>query len=168
MKRVVLDELTRVPSKGTCCTAEEGRTRQEDAKAADINVIMAQMARGIAPAPREGVFMDVSEIGDFRTMVETVRRGKEAFEALDADVRAAFENDPVLFVDAFKSEEGIAKLRELKVIAETEETLADRREAASEARADKRREAREVAKRVEAAKLPPVPPVGPTGADRSI
>lgn len=156
MKRVVLDEVSRVPSKGTCCTAEEGKTRQEDAKAADINVIMGQLARGIVPASREGVFADVSEIGDFRQMMEDVRRGKEAFESLDASVRAAFGNDAAAFVEAFQSEEGVAKLKELGVVAPTEEELADRREAAAESRADKRREARELAKRVEAAKSPPV------------
>jgi len=37
------------PSKGTVCTAEEGKTRQEDAAAADINAILARRCRGCCP-----------------------------------------------------------------------------------------------------------------------
>lgn len=156
MKRVVLDETTRRESKGTCCTEKEGRTRQEDAPGTDLEGILRRYAQGVLPVSRPGVFADISGIGDLRQSLEKVRAADEAFMSLPAEVRSAFENDPAQFVEAFQSEEGIAKLRELKVVPETEETLAERREAAYEARVEKRREAREVAKRIEAAKSPPV------------
>lgn len=144
-------------SRGTCCTEAEGRTRQSEADAADINKIMARAIREqLPPVGREGgVYVDLSDIGSLHESLERVRRAQGAFASLDAQVRNAFENDPAKFVDAFQSVDGVAKLRELKVIPETEETLADRREGAAEARAEKRREARELAKRIEAAKAPP-------------
>lgn len=154
------------PSKGTACTAEEGRTRQEDAKASDINYILARVAAGMLPLGRtDGVYADVSQIGDLRSALDSVARGKALFEAFPASVRNAFDNDPAAFVEAFKTPEGVAKLRELKVVPETEETLADRREAAAEARADKRREERVVAKRVEEAQKGG-PAVAPPRGDR--
>jgi len=112
--------------------------------------------QGLLPLEvREGIYADVSGITDFRDALEKVQRGEAAFKTLDAKVRAAFQNDPAEFLDAFGSEEGVAKLRELGVVPDPEEVVLDRAEAAAEARAEKRREAREVAKRVEAAKSPP-------------
>lgn len=152
-KRLVVDEVTRSPSKGTCCTAEEGKTRQSEAALCDINLIVARLSRGeVATFREDGVYADVSDIGDFRESLEKVRRANEAFAALSPRIRNAFENDPGKFVDAFQSPDGTAKLRELGVIPELEETVAERKEAAAEARAEKRREARELAKRVEKAK----------------
>lgn len=159
MKRVVYDEVSRVASKGTCCTEGEDRTRQEDRQAADINVIMKKFDAGVIPFGPERVpyYADVSQMGSLHESLERVRKARESFDALPAEVRSEFQNDVARFVDAFSSEEGIAKLRELKVVAETDDTLADRREAAADARAEKRREARELAKRLEAARHPPVP-----------
>lgn len=156
--RIVYDDATVLPSVGTFCTAEEGRTRQEDAGAADLMGILRRVSDGVLPASRgPGYFGDVSDIGDFRQAQEQVMRGEAAFMSLDADVRSAFKNDPALFIEAFQSEDGIAQLRRLKVIPETEETLADRREAAAENRAARRALERERAARIreaEAAKPP--------------
>lgn len=145
------------PSVGTFCTEEEGRTKQEEARAADINFIVPQAARGLLPSVRsDGVFADVSELGDLRESLEMVKVAEREFMTQPAAVRSAFGNDMASFVEAFKSEEGVAKLRELKVLPETEETLSDRREAAAETRAERRRKARELAERVKAAESPPV------------
>lgn len=168
MKRVVYDEVTVVPSRGTMCTAAEGRTRQEAAAATDINRIVERMTQGILPgglSERPGQFLDLSDVGDLHTSLERVRRAKDAFQSLPAHVRSAFGNDVVKFTEAFGSDEGVAKLRELRVVAETEDTLSERREASAEVRAEQRREARELAKRVEAARVPPqVPPSSSKGA----
>lgn len=157
MKRVVYDEVSRKTSEGTCCSAEEGRTRQEFGDECDLNKIVARAERsGVMPIGREdGVFADLSGIRDLHGSLEEVRRAGEAFAALPAKVRNAFDNDVVAFTEAFQSKEGIAQLVELGAVAPDEETLADRREAAAEARAAKRAAAREEAKRVEAAKSPP-------------
>lgn len=144
------------PNVGTFCTAEEGKTRQEEKDQADINKILKRLdQRELEIGRQDGVFADVSSIGDFREAMEKVDRGKAAFAALPATVRNAFNGSPVEFVEAFGSPEGIAKLRELGVVPEAEEVILDRQEAAVETRAARRREARELAARVEAAKAPP-------------
>lgn len=143
---------------GTVCPPEEDRTRQEDAAAADINAILARMGQGQLPltlAEKQGIFADVSGMGDFRESVERVRVGGERFAQLSADVRSAFENDSALFVEAFQTPEGLERLRELGVVAPSEEALADRREAAAEERARLRAAVRAENARVEAARKPP-------------
>lgn len=162
-ERVVLDDATVLPSKGTCCTAQEGRTVQADAGAADINLLLKRsLQQGVLPAQLSaGMYADVSGISDFRSALESVRRGEEAFMSLDADVRSAFENDPAQFVEAFQSEEGRARLRELKVLPPTAEELADRREGAAEERAEKRAALRRKVQRMKAAEAEPSPLVPP-------
>lgn len=159
-----LDEIYRSdgdvpPNVGTFCTLAEGKTRQEDAASADVNAVLARVMRGVVPLPEpltEQVFADVSQIGDFRSAMEVVTRADSAFRQLDAKVRTAFDNEPAAFVDAFHSKEGLAKLAELGVVTIRDpEAEQDAAEAAVETRASRRREARELAARVEAAKAPP-------------
>lgn len=78
------------------------RTKQEFKDECDVNNIIRRfhkenlvrhLARGV---PR---YLDVSEIGDFRTAVDQVRAATEFFEGLPAKVRAKFENNPALFLD---------------------------------------------------------------------
>lgn len=147
------------PSIGTSCTEEEGKTRQEDALSADVNVILARALRGGVPLPQpldELVYADVSQITDFRDAMERVTRANSAFLQLDAKVRKAFDNDAALFLDAFQSEDGLRQLEELGVVkirnpvAELEAA-----EAAVEERALSRSAVRARAARVKAAENPP-------------
>lgn len=154
--RIVYDDATVLPSVGTFCRAEEGKTRQEEAAQADINKILRRLEDGsISPAMREGIFADVSSIGDFREAKEKVQRAEEAFSSLPASVRNRFANDPVQFVEAFGSEDGIKVLRECGVVAEPEDVVLDRQEGAREGRAERRRLERERVARVKAAEEPP-------------
>lgn len=146
------------PSFGTVCTAEEGKTRQEDAASADVNKVLERAMRGAVELPgpiTEQVFADVSQVTDFRDAMDRVTRANEAFRQLPATVRREFDNDPALFLDAFQSEEGVRKLDELGVV-KIRDVAAERdaEEAAVETRATRRREARELAARLEAAKSP--------------
>lgn len=144
------------PNVGTFCTLEEGKTRQEFRAESDINNLMKRGEAAIVPALRDGgFFADVSQIGDLHDCLEKVRRATDVFAALPPDVRSAFDNEPALFTKAFDSPEGIAKLRELKIVAEPPDVVADRLEAAAEARSARRVVARELAARIEAAKSPP-------------
>lgn len=146
--------------KGTICDPAEGKTRQDQADLCDINKIMARADQGIAPwVPQEvGAYGDFTQVGDLRESLERVRRADEAFMALPVKVRNAYDNDVTKFAADFQTEEGLGRLRELKVVAESEETLADKREAAAERRAIARAAARAEAERVEAARQSPVVP----------
>lgn len=145
------------PNVGTHCTAEEGRARQEFKAECDINTLMKRGEAAIVPQLRQdGFFADVSQIGDLHDCLEKVRRANEVFGALPAEVRSAFENRPEVFTKAFETPEGIAKLRELKIVAEPPEVVANRLEAAAEERAATRALVRERLARVkEAEKDPP-------------
>ncbi len=80
---------------------EKTRTRQSEAKAADINNIVQQYNRtGFLPqVSREGLFVDVSEMPDYRTSLDMIRRADDMFMDLPAEIRAKFENDPAVFLD---------------------------------------------------------------------
>lgn len=85
-----------------CQAAKDGKTRQADAEACDINVIMRRYEKtGMLPtmAQVEGYFADVSDMGDYRTALSVVREADGMFMALPAEVRRRFDNDPAAFVD---------------------------------------------------------------------
>lgn len=81
--------------------AGESKTRQADLDSSDINKIVKRFERdGVMPLTgREGIYMDVSEIGDYRSALEQVRKAEEYFETLPAESRAMFSNDPAEFLD---------------------------------------------------------------------
>lgn len=114
-KRVVHDDGNPPPKVGMECDPE-GLTRQEDAQYADVNKIVSRASVGLLPQVVEGFYADVSEIGDYRSALAKVESANAAFRLLDARVRAEFANDPAVFLDAFQSDEGVAKLRELGVV----------------------------------------------------
>lgn len=85
----------------------ESRTKQEFAKAADINNIMRKYrTRGALPLCQMGqaVFQDVSNIPDFAEVQRRIARGKEAFMRLPAVVRNRFENDASKLVEFLQDE----------------------------------------------------------------
>jgi len=78
-------------------------TRQEFADDADINVLMARFeATGLAPTnlnKGEPRYLDVSNVPDMQTALETLNEATSAFMSLSATVRRKFDNDPVKFVE---------------------------------------------------------------------
>lgn len=156
------------PNVGTFCTAEEGKTRQEFKAESDINTLMKRGESAIVPNLRDGgFFADVSQIGDLHDCLEKVRLANDVFAALPPGVRAAFDNEPAKFTKAFDNPEGIAKLRELKVVAEDPAVVQEAAEAAFESRAQARARNRERDARVKAAEADPPagsPPSSSKGA----
>jgi len=145
------------PSRGTVCTEEEGKVRQEFKDETDINRIVHRLSSGVVPmvSARPGEYLDVSGFsGGLREALDRVHDAEVAYLALPAGVRRHFK-DALSFTQAFETEDGVAQLRELGVIAPTEEEVADAREAAAEDRARRRADRRAEAARVEAAKKPP-------------
>lgn len=90
---------------GTVCTEEEDRTRQSDADAADINrivdrMVAGQLPRPVLPADLDALYLDLSDIPDYRTAFAQVDLAREHFGRLTAEQRLVFENDPVRLLDA--------------------------------------------------------------------
>lgn len=80
---------------------EPSLTRQSEKNDADINVILARYEKtGIIPVDqREALFLDVSQLDDYQTVLEHVRRTEEFFARLPATTRAAFDNSASVFLD---------------------------------------------------------------------
>lgn len=97
--------------------SDESRTVQSDAQDADINVIVARFGlTNMIPQnvrmPMEADFIDVT---DFHTAMQAMRAAQESFEAMPANVRERFGNDPAAFVD-FCLEEDDGKLVNLEAM----------------------------------------------------
>lgn len=86
---------------GTVCR-EESLTRQSEKDQADINVILRRAEKqGIMPLMRrEGEYLDLSSVPDYREALDQVRVADEYFMSLPADSRAKFGNDAAAFLDA--------------------------------------------------------------------
>lgn len=82
------------------CT-EDKFTVQSARDECDINRIVARFEKsGILPTiDRVGIFVDVSNVGDYREALERVETAREAFMRLPAVARERFDNDPATFLD---------------------------------------------------------------------
>ena len=91
----------------------QGRTHQEFADDANINVIMKRfLATGVFTHIQAGepFYGDFSEATDYATAVARVRDADEAFDGLPSAVRALCENDPEKFLIALSNPETAAQL----------------------------------------------------------
>lgn len=76
---------------------EEDRAVQADALETNINAIVARFRRSGVPPQLRGkpYFADVSEGFDLAMAMQVTRDAREAFDALGAEVRRRFRDDPV-------------------------------------------------------------------------
>jgi len=97
------------------CDPEKG-AKQSFKDECDINTILARHRKGAMVThvnANAGVFADVSEITDYREMIERVRSANEYFMGLSAKVRTFFQNDAAEFLDFISEPDNEAKLVEL-------------------------------------------------------
>lgn len=81
----------------------------------DINTIVRRFrVTGNLPtgvvAPTYGLFEDIF---DFHSAMNAVAAARESFEAMPAEVRAKFQNDPGKFVEFCSNKENLAEMRKL-------------------------------------------------------
>lgn len=84
---------------------EPSLTRQEFTKETDINRIVDKFTRtGRMPydPDRLGIYIDASELPDFKSQLEFVTHAKESFNNLDPQIRKRFENSPQKLLDFLK------------------------------------------------------------------
>lgn len=99
---------------------EPSRTQTQFAERTDINNIMAKYRRtGIIDQinRKKGVYADISEVKDYQGSLETVMRAEKAFNALPAEVRNRFQNDPqqvINFVNDKKNKDEAIQLGFIK------------------------------------------------------
>lgn len=84
------------------------KTKASFASETDINKIMARALKtgmlsdinGINS--RAAVFCDVYDIGDYRSVMDKITKANAAFEAMSAEVKNRFANDPARLVEFMK------------------------------------------------------------------
>ncbi len=108
------------------------RTRQSEAAATNINTIVKQYDRtGMLPqVGREGLFLDVSEMPDYRTSLDLITQADKMFMQLPADVRAKFNNEAAVFLDFTSGPENRDEMIEMGLLpkpkVEAEPTSAEK------------------------------------------
>lgn len=96
-------------------TSEPSLTVQSQKDEADINVLVkrfgitGQMPQNVH-AP---IYGDFTGISDYRTALEAVREAEESFNAMPADVRARFGNDPQKFVEFCSNEDNLDEMKKM-------------------------------------------------------
>lgn len=77
------------------------RVKQADARASDINVIVARYRKSgeLPVANRAPMFADIS-VGDFKSSMDVMTAAQQSFDLLPARVRSAFGNDPARLLEA--------------------------------------------------------------------
>ncbi len=127
-------ELDLSPKNGTHYTAtdpppkvrveckEKSRTRQSEAKSADINTIMkGYEASGMLPqVGTDPLFQDVSEMPDYRTSLDMINAANTMFMNLPAELRKKFDNDPAEFLDFTSDPENRDEMIELGMLPKPE------------------------------------------------
>jgi len=90
---------------GLFCDPEtdEGRSRtvQSQAEEADINVIVKRfgLTGQIPSGIRTPTYGDFLNVYDFQSAMNAIRQAQESFDAMPAEVRSRFHNDPNEFVN---------------------------------------------------------------------
>lgn len=76
-------------------------TQQSHADDSDINVLVRRFGlTGEMPSPRAiAEYGDFSQVTDFQTAMQALRASQEAFDALPADLRDRFRNDPARLIE---------------------------------------------------------------------
>ena len=105
----------------TDCSKDVRLTSQAQREDVDINKIVKRMESGQmldSRILREGVYEDVSEIGDLADCIIKVQQAYEDFMELPANVRERFRNDPVELVKFLEDEGNRAEAVKLGLVVD--------------------------------------------------
>lgn len=94
---------------------DKSLAQQHELEETDINVIVKRFGvTGMLPQRTlPPLFGDFTDVVDFREAQTKIREAQEAFDALPAEVRFRFGNDPAEFVEFATDEANIDELRKL-------------------------------------------------------
>lgn len=120
---------------GLDCSRDKGRTQQSFAEEVDINTIVKRFKlTGELPENVPMILQgDFTNVVDFRSAMDMVVQAREAFDAMPAEVRTRFHNDPQEMLDfssdAANLDEAIklGLVREESVARRAEEVAAKRK-----------------------------------------
>lgn len=93
-------------------------TQQHFKEETDINTIVRRfkITGEIPQNIRMPTFQDFTGVWDFQSAMNAVRQAQEAFDAMPADVRTRFHNDPQEFVEFTNHKDNLAEARKLGLV----------------------------------------------------
>lgn len=100
------------------------KAKQSMKKDCDINNILRKYKKtGHLPEliKRNAQYGDFSQIEDYQTSLNTVKKAQEQFDSLSAEVRKKFENDPAKMLDFVSNPENIEEMYNLGLAVKPEE-----------------------------------------------
>lgn len=102
---------------GLACE-EPSLAQQHFKEECDINTILQKFSiTGILPeAPLSPRYGDFSGIGDYHTALNRVIAAQDEFEALPAQIRARFQNDPAQLIEFLADENNRPEAEELGLV----------------------------------------------------
>jgi len=97
---------------------EESLTKQSFTEEADINTIVRRFnLTGQLPENiRQPVYADFENAFDFHSAMNAIRAAQESFDAMPADLRARFHNDPGEFVDFVNDNDNRAEAEKMGLV----------------------------------------------------
>lgn len=101
------------------CDPAKGRTRQSCKDECDINKIMARYHKnGVLPKMilENPIFGDFSSMPDYQESMGIVIKAQSQFNALSAELRNRFGNDPAKFLDFCSKEENRDEMKKLGLL----------------------------------------------------
>lgn len=110
--------VNREDPKGLDCSVLPSRTKQEFAEEVDINTIVRRFGlTGELPVGVPQVMQgDFTTVMDFRGAMDMIVKAREMFDAMPAEVRAEFSNDPAEFLAFTSDEKNRARAMELGLV----------------------------------------------------
>lgn len=94
---------------------EESLTQQDDAKDADINVIVSRFVKsGQLPQLQiQALSGDFTDVIDYRGAMDRIKAANDAFAEVPAKIRERFMNDPARFMEFVSDKENLPELRKM-------------------------------------------------------
>mgnify|MGYP000070196893 CR=1 FL=1 len=128
MSQYGVDEETGAGTRRPLVICGPGRTKQSEAAACDINLIMAQYRRtGFVSHVRKGtpMFADVSDVSSYQEAIANLRAAEAYFMTLPARVRETFDHNAGKFIDFMADPETTDQLLEERGLIVLEKPKAD-------------------------------------------
>lgn len=111
---------------------QPSRTKQSFKQECDINHLMKKFKKIMGTEYLNrfngyvgGHFGDFSQVVDYRSAFEQVRRAEDVFMSLPAQVRREFENDPAMFLDFCQNPANAGELVKMGLATEKPSPSAD-------------------------------------------
>lgn len=104
-------------------------TQQHFKDECDVNLIIKRheetglWANTLAPATREPIFGDFSDVPDYQTAQDMLIDAQDMFMSLPSSIRKLFDNNAMAFVDFYMNPENEDKLIELGLLPPAEEPV---------------------------------------------